>query len=527
MSDSEDCHISKKDRIHLGRCKYWKKHICKHGHVHRERCICDDKEEPIEPCNVNCVSYLRINRDYKQEIEQSEKGEVKAHAITPSYTAPLTFDNLKTVYGYPDYPEPAPGKRRSVIAIVDAYLYRTSDGTADINKSTAPSDLAVFANLNGYKVPTMLPPVIIPSTGTVSPYVFPEGGPYFLEAATVGCPLDPSDSANAPGWPLEDALDVQSVYGMSNRRDRPAEGPNIILVHSNSASFSDMSKAIAAALSMGADVISLSWGAPEFIGEASLDTMFNNTLGNKATFVVSTGDNGYGSYPAFSPYVVAVGGTSLVLSGGTRISESAWGNPDASGNGGGGVSGASNGINKAIPVQEPSPSYQSILGYKGRSIPDVSLFASNSPGVQIVLSKFVPRGTRATYTPTSYAVGGTSLSAPCFGALVCIANQLRINADKPVLNSKQVLTALYDLYRQTTVSSYCKDLLYNVVSGTTYLATQNTYTTGTGRTTRRVTYWVYTPYSSAMPVPGGKGYDNATGLGVPCLNLGDYLANLA
>lgn len=524
MSDSEDYYGSKKDRIHLGRCKYWKKHICKHGHVHRERCICDDKPEEVDPCNINCVSYLRINRNYKEDTKEEE---VKAHAVTPSYTTPLTFDNLKLVYGYPAFPSPVTAKKRTTVAIVGAYLHRSLDGTANINKSMAPSDLAVFCSINGYKPPVNLPPVTLPSTGTTPFYNFPEGGPFFLEAATVGCPLDPSDSATSPGWPLENSLDVQSVYGMSNRRDRPAEGPNIILVHSNSASFSDMSKAIAAALSMGADVISLSWGAPEFIGEASLDTMFNNTLGNKATFVVSTGDNGYGSYPAFSPYVVAVGGTSLVLSGGTRVDESAWGNPNASGNGGGGVSGAANGINKAIPVQEPSPAYQSMLGYKGRSIPDVSLFASNNPGVQIVLSKFVAKETTATYTPTSYAVGGTSLSAPCFGALVCIANQLRINADKPVLTSNKVLTALYDLYKQTTVSSYCKDLLYNVVSGTTYLATQNTYITGSGRTTRRVTYWSYTPDNSATPVPGGKGYDNATGLGVPCLNLGDYLANLA
>lgn len=520
MSDTEHYHRSKKERIHLGRCKYHKKYICKHGHKHRERCSCDDVETPVDPCNVNCVSYIRLNRNYKD----SNTEEVKAHAAVPNYVAPFSYDSLKSVYGYSTYPGVASGKRRAVVAIVDAYLYRSSDGTPNINKSNAPSDLAVFASLNGYKVPNMLPPVTLGAT--VAPYIFPEEGPYFLEAAASNCPLDPRDSATSPGWPLEQALDVEAVYGMTNKRDQPANGPNIILVHANSAGFADLSKAIAAALAMGADVISLSWGAPEFIGESSLDTMFNNTLGNKATFVVSTGDDGYGSYPAFSPYVVAVGGTSLVLNGTSRVNESAWGNADGSGNGGGGVSGATSGINRAIPVQEPSPSYQSMLGYKGRSIPDISLFASNNPGVQVVMSKFVPKGTLSTYSYQTYAVGGTSLSAPCFGALVSIANQDRINLDKPVLTSKQVLTGLYNLYTQTTVSSYCKNLLYNVISGTTYLATQNSMITGSGRTTRRITTWTYKASNSAVPVPGGKGYDNATGLGVPCLNLVDYLTGL-
>jgi subtilase family serine protease len=522
MSDSEDCHVSKKDRIHLGRCEYWKKRVCKRGHVHRKRCICDDKPEEVDPCNVSCVSYLRLNRNYKEDTK--EDVEVKAHAVTPSYTAPLSFDNLKLVYGYPTFPALGVGKKRTTVAIVGAYLHRSLDGTANINKSMAPSDLAVFCSINGYKPPISLPAVTLLSTGTTPTYLFPEGGPYFLEAALATCPLDPSDSATAAGWSLENSLDFQSIYGMTNKRDQDSNGPNIILVHSNSANFSDMSKAVASALAMGAEVVSLSWGAPEFIGEARLDTMFNNTLGNKATFVVSTGDDGYGSYPAFSPYVVAVGGTSLVLNGGTRVSESAWGNANGSGNGGGGVSGASSGINKAIPVQEPSPAYQSMLGYKGRSIPDISLFASNSPGVQIVLGKFVPKNTVTTYQAQSYAVGGTSLSAPCMGSLVSICNQNRINNGKAVLTSNQVLNELYNLYKQTTVSSYCKNLIYNVVSGTTYLATQNTIITRTGRTSTTTTTWVYTKSNSAVPV--GKGYDNATGLGVPCPNLAEHLISL-
>ena len=78
------------------------------------------------------------------------------------------------------------------------------------------------------------------------------------------------------------------------------------------------------AVSLGATAVSNSWGGDEFSSETSADSAFFNHPGVAIT--VSAGDSGYGvEYPAASPNVIAVGGTSLTLSGGTRgFSESAW-----------------------------------------------------------------------------------------------------------------------------------------------------------------------------------------------------------
>ncbi len=59
----------------------------------------------------------------------------------------------------------------------------------------------------------------------------------------------------------------------------------------------------------GVSVVSMSWGG----SEQSADPSFNSQFAVPGvTFLASTGDDGApGGYPAYSPNVVAVGGTSL------------------------------------------------------------------------------------------------------------------------------------------------------------------------------------------------------------------------
>ena len=175
-----------------------------------------------------------------------------------------------------------------------------------------------------------------------------------------------------------------------------------------------------------------------------------------------------------------------------------------------------------MAVQEAVPNYQKGLGYKGRAIPDLSSYASTQPGVEIVLSQYVPPKVKATYLPQYYNVGGTSFSAPCIAALLAICNQNRINVGKNILTSVQVLTALYNLYNKNAANSYCQNCIYNVSKGTTYLNTAKSTMTNTGV----VTTWSYQPDNSAVPVITSKGYDLATGLGVPNTGLINYLSTL-
>ena len=79
----------------------------------------------------------------------------------------------------------------------------------------------------------------------------------------------------------------------------------------------------------------MSWGDAEYGSifkgyETNDDGYFNNKAG--VTFLAATGDNGHpGQYPAYSPDVIAVGGTSLHLyANDTVASELPW-----SGSGGG------------------------------------------------------------------------------------------------------------------------------------------------------------------------------------------------
>ena len=98
------------------------------------------------------------------------------------------------------------------------------------------------------------------------------------------------------------------------------------------------------------------------------------------TFVASTGDYGAADpeYPAFSPNVVAVGGTSLTLNGDNSYnSETGWGYYSA-------AAGAFIGSGGGISLYEPEPAYQQAVQSTGyRTTPDVSLVADPATGAWI------------------------------------------------------------------------------------------------------------------------------------------------
>ncbi len=198
-----------------------------------------------------------------------------------------------------------------------------------------------------------------------------------------------------PGWALEISLDVEWVCAI-------APDATILLVEAASASFADLLHAVDVAVSSGANVVSMSWGGGDSSGDTSSDSHFNVA---GVTFTASSGDSGTGvEYPAASPNVVAVGGTSLTLnSNGAYSSETAW-----SGSGGGQSS------------NEAEPSYQSGFNASGkRGVPDVAYNADPNTGVPVYDS--------VTYQGQAgwFQVGGTSAGAPQWAALFAIANSVR------------------------------------------------------------------------------------------------------
>jgi hypothetical protein len=154
--------------------------------------------------------------------------------------------------------------------------------------------------------------------------------------------------------------------------------------------------------------VSMSWGFNEFQDGTGLDFLFQpapfaNPL---CCFFAGAGDNCNMSWPASSPNVVSVGGTTLNFTNGLLYSETVWYNGTTNGT----PMGTSGGVSK----YEQEPSYQSTYGVpnanEGRCVPDVSFDADPiKSGVSLYFN----------YSNTSKWVqaGGTSLGAPCWAAI--------------------------------------------------------------------------------------------------------------
>ena len=239
-------------------------------------------------------------------------------------------------------------------------------------------------------------------------------------------------------WALETSLDVQWAHAI-------APSAKIYLIEATSNSIADLLSAVDDAVNNGATIVSMSFGGWEYATEVNNDYHFNKST---VTFIAAAGDSGYGvNYPAASPYVLAVGGTTAVLGkNNTYGSETAW-----SGSGGG------------RSKYELLPSYQSGLpvpyatGY--RAVPDVAYDANPSSGVSVYDS--VGYGGSTGW----FTVGGTSAGAPQWAGLAAIVNSMRVAAKKQVMGATYTSTLNYLLYLLGAPSGYANNY-QDITSGT-------------------------------------------------------------
>ena len=232
---------------------------------------------------------------------------------------------------------------------------------------------------------------------------------------------DRPGGAGGDNWEMEEALDVEWAHAI-------APGAQIVLVEADSQSLADLMTAVATAAEQpGVSVVSMSWGFAEgqdvlAADEALYDSYLTTPAGHKGvTFVASTGDYGAAvpQYPAFSPNVVAVGGTSLTLNADNSYkSEAGWG---AYSNSLGVFLGSGGGLSQ----YEAEPAYQQGVQSTGsRTAPDVSLLADPATGA------WVADPYNLSGDNPWEVVGGTSLSAPAWGGLFALADQGRVAAGK-------------------------------------------------------------------------------------------------
>jgi subtilase family serine protease len=203
---------------------------------------------------------------------------------------------------------------------------------------------------------------------------------------------------NNQGWALEISLDLDMVSAMC---------PNchILLVEANSNSSSNLYAAVDTAARLGANEISNSYGGGETSSDPSNNGHFNHP---GAAITVSSGDSGFGvEYPAASPYVTAVGGTTLNRASTSRgWSETAW-------------SGAGSGCSKF----EQKQSWQTDPGCPThRTVADVSAVADPNTGVAVYDSDCSGLNQLLGMCFKGFGVvGGTSVSSPIVASVYALA----------------------------------------------------------------------------------------------------------
>jgi Subtilase family len=289
-----------------------------------------------------CMALVRTNT--KKGLRSRVAPDVLNQGYVPA--------DLQSAY---NLPSATAGAGRTV-ALVEAY-----------NDPTAESDLAVYRSQFG------LPPCT--TANGCFKRVYPSG----------------SVPAADEGWSGETALDLDMVSAICPHC-------HIELIEAASQGSADLSLAEDVAMS-DAKYVSNSWGWPE---SSSADAGFDFGSTQGVAITVSSGDGGYGvNFPASDPYVISVGGTSLLQSTNARgWDEIAW-------------SGAGSGCSQV--AQGGKPPWQTDSGCSNRTVADVSAVADPNTGVY-------------TYNTSSPSIcsgwcvfGGTSVAAPIIASVYALA----------------------------------------------------------------------------------------------------------
>ncbi|HEY3051708.1 MAG TPA: S53 family peptidase [Gaiellaceae bacterium] len=332
-------------------------------------------------------------------------------------------------------------------------------------------------------------------------------GSQFTQIVAPGTYHRPQNPAQDPqGWYGEETLDVEAVHGM-------APAANIVYIGAPN-NYQDLDAAMNHVVDRHlAQIVTNSYGfattellPPGYVKPLE-DTLVQaaaegigvyfssgDTGDETATFGFATTD-----WPASSPWVTAVGGTSLgVTASNTRALETGWGTSNYNcdtvthactrtgwlyGSGGG------------VSVVFPKPWYQSGLNLSGRGVPDVAALGDPQTGFLVGQTQSFPDGDYYD----EYRIGGTSLSSPIFAGLMALADQ-RSGFAHGFANP-----AFYSHTGKFT----------DVLSVKTAVARRNYVNSvdGSGGTVDRLR--TFDDYTGSPTQHTGPGWDNVTGLGVP------------
>jgi hypothetical protein len=298
--------------------------------------------DPVRPGQVTCLALVRT--DVAQRYGIQKRGR----------PAGLGATDLRDAYRLPT----SSGGEGQTVAIIDVF-----------DNPKAESDLAVYRAQYG------LPPCTTAN------------GCLRKVNADGGTTLPRADS----GWAEEISLDLDMVSAACPRC-------HILLVEADQPSLSSLGIGVDTAVRLGAKYISNSYGGPEETAASVTD--FHHFDHPGIAITAASGDGGYGVlFPATSPAVTAVGGTSLIRAANARgWNETAW-------------SGAGSGCS----TRAAKPAWQKDPGCPRRTVADVSAVADPRTGIA-VYDTFGLGGWQV--------VGGTSAAAPIIAGAYALAGSL-------------------------------------------------------------------------------------------------------
>jgi subtilase family serine protease len=251
------------------------------------------------------------------------------------------------------------------------------------------------------------------------------------------------DLCGEQGWYGEETLDVEAVHAM-------APAAKVLYVGAASCADTDLLDALNTVVDgHKADIITNSWGDTGEPDDAALLNAYKRVFIQAALTGIgvffSSGDNGDEvantegtrtvDFPASSPWVTSVGGTSLgVGARNNYLFEEAWGTgrsvltagawtpppPGTYQYGGGG------GVSRTFPQPwyqkgvVPSSISRYFGGAPGRAVPDIAAVGDPNTGMLVGQTQTFPDGS-ARYS--EYRIGGTSLASPVTAGIEALADQ--------------------------------------------------------------------------------------------------------
>lgn len=359
------------------------------------------------------------------------------------------------------------------------------------------------AIIDAYASPTILQDVNQWSTNRGLPTMT---SGQFTQVVPPGIFRRPQNPRQDPqGWYGEETLDVEAVHGM-------APAAKIVYVGAPN-NYQDLDAALNHVVDRHlAQIVTNSYGwHGEFLPPGFIKP-YNQTLVQAAIEGIgvyfSSGDSGdetsvlgvaSADFPASSPWVTAVGGTSLgVSAANTRQLETGWGTSTYACNKttlvctrAAWLYGSGGGVSRVFA----KPSYQASITATGRAVPDVAALGDPQTGLLIGQTQTFPDG--AYYD--EYRIGGTSLSSPIFAGLMALADQA---AGSPHGFANPLFYAHAGAF-------------YDVLSVKTAVARRNFVNSVDASRGTSDFLRTFDDYSGSPTQSTHAGWDNVTGLGTP------------